>query len=173
MRIMSASIGALSLLLAPGEAPAQEADPFAPYADLVAACYDDPEGSARPGCRGLASDACMHEVEAGMSTHGMTRCLLAERDGWDALLNREYAHALDFAGAMDDSDRDHFPEFADRTGQLRAAQRAWIAWRDANCGMWEGLWGSGSMRLIFAADCLLTMTAERTLELREYRTTMQ
>jgi len=52
---------------------------------------------------------------------------------------------------------------------LRDAQRAWIAYRDANCAMEYGLWGAGSMRQIAGADCQMRMTAERMLELRSYR----
>src|SRR5690606_5118972 len=91
-----------------------------------------------------------------------------ERDVWDRLLNDQYAVARDSARRMDEADRDDFPEFAHRADQLRYAQRAWIAFRDANCAMEYGVWGAGSMRQIAGADCQLRMTAERTLELRLY-----
>lgn len=50
-------------------------------------------------------------------------------------------------------------------GKLRVAQRAWIAWRNANCEA-EKLTG-GTMDLIAGSSCFLSMTVRRTIELEE------
>ena len=52
---------------------------------------------------------------------------------------------------------------------LRDAQRAWIAYRDAECGLAYARWQDGSMRVIVAANCLMTMTAQRAIELRDMK----
>ena len=78
-----------------------------------------------------------------------------------------------WAKAGDADDMANFPEFANRADSLRAAQRAWIAFRDAECGLEYALWGSGSMRNIAGTDCLMHMAAERTIELRAKREFMQ
>lgn len=133
-------------------------------ADVPAcAASDDPRD-----CIGDGAELCMDQSEGGMSTVGMMSCLHAEADVWDVLLNARYAEALAFAKTMDDGDREISPGYAVRVGQVRDAQRAWITFRDANCAMEYGLWGSGSMRLIFGADCRLRMTSERTLDLQSY-----
>jgi len=119
-------------------------------------------------CVGDAASLCMDIEEGGHSTLGMMSCLLKERDVWDEQLNEAYGLARDTARFLDKEDLEFFPEFAVRDTQVRDAQRAWIAYRDAKCDMEYGLWGSGSMRQIIGADCLMQMTARRTLELRAY-----
>jgi uncharacterized protein YecT (DUF1311 family) len=47
--------------------------------------------------------------------------------------------------------------------QLRAAQRLWIAYRDANC-LYYGM-GEGTIARIGAAECLRSMTEARAHEL--------
>jgi uncharacterized protein YecT (DUF1311 family) len=154
---------------------AAQADPlYDQYMTSIESCfYDAADRDAASACIGTGADICMTTEDGGQSTVGMMSCMLAERDAWDKLLNAEYRSALAFATAMDDDERAHFPEFAVRKEQVRDAQRAWIGFRDANCAMSYGLWGSGSMRQIAGADCLLQMTATRTLDLHVYRSGME
>ena len=83
----------------------------------------------------------------------MVACSQREEAVWDAMLNASY-EAL----------REAFDE-TQRTALLRA-QRAWIAYRDANCALWYGL-SDGTIRQNLAAGCLSDMTARRALELME------
>jgi uncharacterized protein YecT (DUF1311 family) len=46
---------------------------------------------------------------------------------------------------------------------LRAAQRLWIKYRDANCLYYR--LGEGSVAIVDGASCFLRMTKERALEL--------
>jgi uncharacterized protein YecT (DUF1311 family) len=62
---------------------------------------------------------------------------------------------------------------ADLEGLLVEAQRAWIAFRDADCAQEVAVWGDGSMRTIAGAWCGLERTAQRVFELRAKRATMQ
>ena len=117
-------------------------------------------------CVGEGASLCMELREGGDTTVGITRCLADEATVWDDLLNEAYGQAMSFARALDDEDAAVFPEYAIRANQLRDAQRAWIAYRDAKCAAEYAMWGAGTMRQIAAAGCQLQTTAERTFELR-------
>lgn len=142
---------------------------YAPFMAQVDACHAGAEDRRMAeACIGTGARACMEATPEGGTTLGMMACLLAERDHWDRLLNQEYAAARARAQGADDAERPYFPEYAVRVTQLRDAQRAWIAFRDAECAMEYGAWGAGSMRQIAGADCLLRLTAGRTLDLRRH-----
>ena len=148
------SLPLLLLLASALPAPAQEArvDTAA-----VRACHDSvPVGGAVPDCVGDAADVCADGPE-GRTTLAISECLMAETAAWDAMLNEVYQRQM----------ADLAAQAADLPDQLRAAQRAWIAFRDAECGLQYGLWQDGSMRVIVAGNCQLSKTAERTLELRD------
>lgn len=145
----------LSILL-PAPLAAQEAtvDEAA-----VEACFAQAgRGDVNPGCLGNAAEVCQKSHTQGETTLGISECLMAEAAAWDDLLNREYKLTRD--------------AFADQPGlpdRLLEAQRAWIAFRDAECTLAYDSYGGGSMRVIAAADCRLRHTARRTLELRDMR----
>lgn len=137
------------------------------YTDPLAVCFENAESSdMAEGCVGQTSTLCMDTEEGGYSTVGMMFCTLAEYHAWDAQLNATYQSTMAGLRAEDRQDADLFPEFANRAEALRTAQRAWIAFRDGECALAYAMWGSGSMRQIAGASCLLDMTATRTIELR-------
>ena len=143
-----------------------------PFLDVVTACYA--QGETAEKCIGDAATVCMDSDPAEtQTTLGMTFCFLGERDAWDVLLNQEYQNARAFAQSMDEQSKDFFPEYAVRDDQVLAAQRAWVAFRDANCAMAYGLWGAGAMRQIAGAQCVMRMTAAQTLALRSYQEQMR
>jgi uncharacterized protein YecT (DUF1311 family) len=161
----------LALCVGPVCARAQD-DAVAPYRGEFEACYGAAEdGSARAACVGKVSGACMTGEEGGETTLGMSMCMAAETELWDGVLNAEYRETMDFAKAMDADEAQLFPEFAGRAEALREAQRAWVAFRDAECRLAYAQWGSGSMRHIAGSECMMRMTAERALELRDMRET--
>ena len=51
--------------------------------------------------------------------------------------------------------------------ELRAAQRAWVTFRDAQCRFETAAWEGGSARAMINAACLSVMTVERTKQLQE------
>lgn len=102
-------------------------------------------------CIGVASNICQ-EQPGGASTIGIVDCLARETAWWDGLLNSHYQDLL----ATND------PEPADG---LRKAQRAWMAFRDADCAFQYSVWGGGSMRSIAGASCTLDHTARRAIDL--------
>lgn len=84
------------------------------------------------------------------STVDMIQCVNSLRDRWDDRLNAAYRKVMD---AEDDAQR----------SALRAAQRQWIAYRDANCAYYAG--GQGSIARIEAAVCQYALTRDRAREL--------
>lgn len=90
----------------------------------------------------------------GQSTAGMVQCIGVELEVQDAALNAAYRGLI---GEMT----------ADQKAGLQKAQRAWIAFRDADCqARYSPDWGS--MSTINANFCMLRRTVERTIELEEF-----
>lgn len=157
------------LAMIPG--PAMAEAPYDGFMGGISGCVEAAGGGeAARACVGTGASACFEGAPDGQTTVGMMFCLLAEAEAWDALLNAEYGRARRAAARADRAENQ--PDFARRAEQLLTAERAWIAFRDANCAAEYGAWGGGSMRQIAGADCRLRMTAERTLELRAYRRTL-
>ena len=84
-------------------------------------------------------------------TMGMIDCIAAETSRQDARLNKAYKTAM-------------AAQSPERKKQLQDAQRAWIKFRDANCGFYYDPDG-GSMARVSANDCVMTSTANRAQEL--------
>jgi uncharacterized protein YecT (DUF1311 family) len=172
-------IAAALLALLAGPAAAQEPPAPAPQvAACVAAADRDPE--AERACVGAASLACIEAGPDAQTTLGMMECYMAETAAWDAELNAVYQSLLALAEAMAAADPSAAEPSGDATSAadpaavshaalLREAQRAWIAFRDADCAEAAGYWGEGTMRLVAGAECMMERTAGRTLELLEKR----
>jgi uncharacterized protein YecT (DUF1311 family) len=84
------------------------------------------------------------------STQEMVECLKANTAQWDKRLGVAYQQAM----------KDAAPEQRER---LRAAERLWIQYRDANC-LYYGM-GEGTIARIDAGECLRNMTETRAREL--------
>jgi uncharacterized protein YecT (DUF1311 family) len=102
----------------------------------------------------------------------MTACTAAETEAWDRLLNEGYAEAVLLARRRALLEEEAGATPPPHEDLLRDAQRAWLAFRDADCEQEAALWGEGSMRRIAAATCMLDRTATRTLELGAKRDAM-
>ena len=85
------------------------------------------------------------------STMQMVECLSRLTATWDKRLNDAYQRALK------DADSDGQRE------QLRKAQRAWIAYRDANCLYYR--MGEGTIAQLDAGECMRSLTETRAKEL--------
>jgi uncharacterized protein YecT (DUF1311 family) len=131
----------------------------------IRACLD---GAARPlGCVGTTVEACV-TGPGGDTTIGMAGCIAAETAAWDTLLNEAYRAAIEVGRAADATGDVIAPDLT-RVSTLRNAQRAWIAFRDAECRAQYAAWGRGTMRQVAGATCIMEETAERALELRQMR----
>ena len=150
-----------------GVAPAHADEPEeATYDPILRHCYESAEPSDLSGCIGRMADACKDGEEGGWSTLGISQCNLAEARVWDGYLNSVYQETLAAFEASDADEAEQFPEFARRVEALRDAQRAWIMFRDSECGLAYAVWGAGSMRNIASSACQMQMTAERVIDLR-------
>ncbi|WP_168076504.1 lysozyme inhibitor LprI family protein [Caulobacter sp. SSI4214] len=92
----------------------------------------------------------------GTSTVGMVACANMELEAQNARLNRAYQ------GAMS---RLRLPR---QKAALQKAQRAWIAFRDADCASQEDSEWS-KLKQISANDCVLSRTIQRADELEKFR----
>ncbi|MCF2872103.1 DUF1311 domain-containing protein [Octadecabacter sp. G9-8] len=168
------SISMAALCLAAILPTASQAEPqpavlaLMPYMDGVAPCLDAATTeNVAVACIGEGARICMDgDPDQNQTTLGMVFCLSAEEEAWDRLLNTQYAQTMDGLRRVDADEAELFPEFADRADSLRAAQRAWITLRDADCALEYAMWGAGSMRQIASANCSMTKTAERTIYLK-------
>ena len=118
-------------------------------------------GPARAGEPPLPADC----TEA-MSTMEMNACAGAEFEKADAELNRVYKAAIASIPEMA-TDEQPFDK-ASWEEALRASQRAWIAFRDAECeGHVEKFWGGGTGGTVDIIGCKTEKTEQRTKELKQ------
>lgn len=152
MRSMLAAV----LALTPALAAAQDLPSSATEGleETVRACFADYNPYAGgPSCLGQAAQGCT--AAAGDTTVAIVACIGAETLVWDDLLNTEYkARRAELTA----------PGLNDK---LLAAQRAWIAFRDAECGLEVARWGDASASRIVGANCMMEMTAARAAQLRD------
>ncbi|HRD28943.1 MAG TPA: lysozyme inhibitor LprI family protein [Caulobacter sp.] len=112
------------------------------------------DASAIEGRYTPALQACLDSPD-GASTAGTVQCIGAELEVQDAALNAAWRALV----------ADMTP---DQKAGLQKAQRAWIAFRDADCAArYSPDWGS--MSTLDANFCVLRRTVERTLELETFR----
>jgi uncharacterized protein YecT (DUF1311 family) len=92
----------------------------------------------------------------------MNECAARDAKEADAELNFIYPKVLAHYQQMD---RDS--ESTEGAKRLRAAQRAWIAFRDAECAVagYEAL--GGSMESMLVSGCIAELTKKRAAELRQ------
>ncbi len=125
----------------------------------ITACLETEHKANRDAhiCIGRVSDPCL---EKASDTTSMVECVDREVKVWDGLLNADYQSLLKVVPAS-------------AADSVRAAQRAWIALRDADCKVPYDIYEGGSMARIDSASCLLGHTGERVLQLRIWRSMAQ
>jgi len=101
---------------------------------------------AHAGDQGDPAQACTG------NTYEMVECLKTGTAQWDKRMTIAYQQAL----------KDAVPQ---QHEQLRAAQRLWIQYRDANC-LYYGM-GEGTIARIDAGECMRRMTEARARELED------
>lgn len=115
----------------------------------------------RRACMGRIVDDCL--AKDGETTPAMVACFGRELFAWDSVLNAIYPEAMVQAKSVDaDAPEGTAPSAAKA---LVSAQRAWIAFRDADCGWRRASFGGGTLASVGEAQCLRDHTAERTIEL--------
>ena len=99
-------------------------------------------------------DKCMASPD-GQSTMGMIGCIGDELKIQDARLNQTYRKAMD---GLTPGEKD----------RLKTAQRAWVAFRDADCSAMDDPEQWGTISRINANQCMLDRTILRTIELENF-----
>jgi uncharacterized protein YecT (DUF1311 family) len=90
-------------------------------------------------------------------------CADRDFDKADADLNAQYKNTRDL---MRKRDADSTPEDKGAEDALVKAQRAWVAYRDAECGSRGFQYHDGSMEPMVYSGCLTELTKRRTEELK-------
>lgn len=97
------------------------------YRDTADQCFENVSYLGEEStCRGLVFAAC----NQGSS---IDECMLAEAVFWEEKVDKEYQRAFDELQRQDDIYPVIEPEPQLRTDALRAAQQAWVAFRDFQC----------------------------------------
>lgn len=117
----------------------------------------------------LAGAAAAEDCGDKQTQTAMTMCEKAAADRADAEMNRVWKTVQ---AAMQRADRDDGggrmgkgePSYAQA---LLASQRAWLAFRDAQCRIASFEWRGGTMEPFAANQCLVAVTTARTQQLRE------
>ncbi len=152
-------------------ASTQEAGSDAQYAEAVPGCFERSEtAEVVRTCIGGGTMACIkaHEWDSKIVR---LHCMGVEAEAWDVLLNEIYQQRQAEA-KRDDAENlaNDLPEHAVLSEQLRAAQRAWISFRDKECRWAATLVNGGVVGDLFSMECHLDMTARRAIELKfKYR----
>jgi uncharacterized protein YecT (DUF1311 family) len=158
--IAGAVVAVLGVLAAPAAAQDEEA-----ALSLVRSCLGAAETRADAfACRGAwARDCAAGEVG---TTLGLVACADAEIRAWGRILDETYAELvlLSRRRALLDEEAGRAPPPLEDL--LREAQRAWLAFRDADCEQELAIWAEGSQSRVAGAFCLIDRTATRVLELQ-------
>ncbi|MEV8465286.1 lysozyme inhibitor LprI family protein [Fluviibacterium sp. DFM31] len=109
--------------------------------------------------------AACSEASGDTSTAGEVECLGEEIEAWEVLLNAYWPDVQAQAEAQDAQDAGAEGGYSAR---LLEAQRAWVAYREAECAWQYQRYISGTIRSLIGADCMLGMTADRVLDFREW-----
>jgi uncharacterized protein YecT (DUF1311 family) len=98
-----------------------------------------------------------------MATTELNYCSLREFEAADAKLNEAYRRAL---ASIRESRGDKPYDKTSWETALRASQKAWLAFRDADCnGLVPMSWGGGTGTTSAVLGCKTTKTEQRTREL--------
>ncbi len=115
------------------------------FAAVAGAAHAAPAASA---AYSKTHTACMAKAT---TTLDMVTCNTAELAARDAALNLAYGKAIKRAG--------------DASALLKAAEKAWIAFRNADCSVYEDREQFGTLGEIEAGTCMIDRTIQRTREL--------
>jgi len=95
--------------------------------------------------------------------HDMNQCAARDFEAADRALNEVWPQVVAYVRAQDEGADDDRPSGEDR---LRAAQRAWLAFRDAHCAVDSYAMRGGSAEPLLYNGCRARITEARTAQLR-------
>ncbi|KQT53271.1 hypothetical protein ASG43_18800 [Aureimonas sp. Leaf454] len=155
-----AHLVALTLLCIPHTVFAAEAEDV----EAIESCMTEAADSPPRSCIGKISSVCQEEPD-GATTSGMDACISREADAWDSILNERYKAEMASAKAIDAERKGDGDDNASAAADLQTAQRAWIAYRDAECDRRFEAFKDGTIRTTIALSCTLDLTAVRAIDL--------
>jgi uncharacterized protein YecT (DUF1311 family) len=135
--------------------------------DAVSDCLGSEAPREGASCAGASAAACMADTPGSDTTVGMGGCFDREWQFWDGELNEAYGALM---MVYLDSDAEAAAGGWNAPSQveaLRAMQRAWITYRDARCDFERSQWGGGTGGGPATVACLMDVTAEQTILLRD------
>ena len=152
-------IAAMLAAAALSQAPASSftAEPVADERARFDTCLAEASYAEASACRGVVARPCL-DAPSGETTAGMIACTSRELALWDALLNTAYT---DMMATLERTGADS------RREALRAAQRAWIGFRDAECRQQALQFEGGTLARVIHVSCVNDLTARRALALRD------
>ncbi|MCA8881185.1 MAG: DUF1311 domain-containing protein [Rhodobacteraceae bacterium] len=172
MKLAALILASLCVAVSAGPAPATDSAD-APATDGVAVLKSCLEGKSNrkeeATCIHAVSDPC--QAASDQTTLSLSRCQLDEIAAWDSLLNEFWPEVLALARQLDETykmDGITYSEDGASVKIAREAQRAWIAFRDADCAWTYQRWLDGSIRVLMAGECQLDRTANRVLDFRDW-----
>lgn len=128
-------------------------------------CLADASDAPPRSCIGQISTACQETPDE--ETNGnVDACLEREGDAWDVMLNEAYKATTASAKSLDRDRKADGDEEASAAADLLKAQRAWIAYRDAECDRRYEVSKDGTIRTTMTLDCTLDLTALRAIDLQ-------
>lgn len=165
--LRAAAACALAAAAPAGSALGQDADMAL---DRLRGCLDAAAAKADAlACAGAHVRDCTAAAADGDTTEGIVACAMDEAAAWERILDEAWAELVILAKRRAVREADGAASRFSDEEMLRAAQTAWIAFRDADCAQEHGAWGEGSMARIAGAFCLLDRSAVRAAELRDKR----
>lgn len=99
-----------------------------------------------------------------VTQHDMSYCAAVDAEAADKDLNTQYRKTRD---AVIVWDKDLSDDLKGAEKALKTAQRAWIAFRDAQCELDGFQARGGTMEPMLVSGCIATLTRERTKQLKE------
>jgi uncharacterized protein YecT (DUF1311 family) len=120
---------------------------------------------ALPLALALALPASAQQVDCSnaITQLDLNNCAAQDWEEADARLNEVYAETL---AVLQEADASYPISGDSEEDRLRAAQRAWIAYRDANCDSAGYPMRGGSAEPLLTYGCLRRMTEDRIAELK-------
>lgn len=113
---------------------------------------DGDDNISRTECIGVASSKC---IGVYYTASGKANCWSKEAALWDDMLNHEYREL------NNNSSNRRFKT------ALKNTQRAWIKYRDADCGLYNAMGVGGAPMEQLYESCNMNHTAKRAIALQE------
>jgi len=168
MRILAFAISLVFVFSACSEAQKGESGqvtsgpmPILGAPETILTCFMDYQDldERRANCIGQYTEVCTSQSQ-NQTTHGMTQCASRENQAWMAQLEEISSEIL--------SNLDENPTLA-----FENAQTAWQAYNEANCRFEISIFEGGSITSVIYAGCMNRATAERAIELIQWRENYQ